>query len=267
MMRLLDVRRCFWPVFAAAAAVLVGVHVTQGQLTRGFVAKIEPAVTGEELNAQDDLWVFEVDFKPMRMVWVDLTDPKTGEKKRELIWYLVYRVVNRDLARPEDKSDTAPVNNEDPVPVSMFVPEFTLVTNDNDSQKSYDDVLLPEAQTAIILRERLQLKNSVEVVGEVPPATPKNAKDENAIYGLVMWRGVDPETDFFTVFMTGFSNGYSKRKGPDGQPQIWRRTIVQEYWRPGDRFFQNEKEIRPKGEPEWIYRPDPLKGAPVQAGS
>jgi hypothetical protein len=64
--------------------------------------------------------------------------------------------------------------------------------------------------------------------------------------------------------MTGFSNGYRKSNGPDGGTQISRRTIVQAYWRPGDRYFENEKEIRLKGEPKWIYRPDPLKEVAVQ---
>ncbi len=265
-MERVDVRRCFGAAFVVAAAVLTDVHVAQAQLTRGFVTRIEPAATGEELNAQKDLWVFEVDFKPMRMISLDVTDPKTRKKKRELIWYLVYKAVNRDLERPPDDSNTTPKNDEDEPPESYFIPEFTLVTNDNASQKFYDDVLIPEAQAAIIIRERLRLKNSVEVIGLIPPVTPRDAKDENAIYGVAMWRGIDPETDYFTVFMTGFSNGYQRKKGPDGQTQILRRTIVQEYWRPGDRFFQNEKEIRQKGEPKWIYRPDEPKDAAAQVG-
>ena len=71
-----------------------------------------------------------------------------------------------------------------------------------------------------------------------------------------MWEGVKATTDYFTVYMSGFSSGYKLGKGPDGNPLTLRRTIVQEYWRPGDRFDQSEQEFRRRGEPRWIYRVD-----------
>jgi len=99
-----------------------------------------------------------------------------------------------------------------------------------------------------------------------------------------MWQGVDATTDFFTIYMTGFSNGYIVRKGPDGKPLAWRRTIEQQFWRPGDRFDEREYEFRrrrrPKSEakskgektpqvddgPRWIYRPD-ASSKPAEAGT
>ena len=53
-------------------------------------------------------------------------------KKKELIYYLTCRAVNREIERKEDLSDTVPVNDydKDPVP-DLFIPQITLVSNDN----------------------------------------------------------------------------------------------------------------------------------------
>ncbi len=55
----------------------------------------------------------------------------------------------------------------------------------------------------------------------------------------------------------------------DDTTTIWRKTLVQKYWRPGDELEQNEREIRTQGEPRWIYRPDdiaaPKAAAPATA--
>jgi len=47
----------------------------------------------------------------------------------------------------------------------------------------------------------------------------------------------------------------------DKTSRVWRKTLVVHYWRPGDSFDQNEREIRQKGEPRWIYVPDDSRPA------
>tara|TARA_B100000029_G_scaffold350474_1_gene342883 strand:- start:2076 stop:3041 length:966 start_codon:yes stop_codon:yes gene_type:complete len=290
--------------------------------------------SGEELNQQTDLWVLEVRFKPLRLIRLNLTDPKTGKASPQLVWYLVYRAINRPLPIKGDPNGVAPINEFDPSPGKpIFAPEFTLVTNDNDGQKIYSDNIIPEAQSAIAARERLpQLKNSVQVVGPIPDATPKDAKqDTDPVYGVVTWTGIDPRTDNVTLYMSGFSNGYRYVRGPvpyatltqsltagtlrrstavwngvmtdnwtnmhdllqsskanaarkqaieasnwfyvvkpgaTGSPAnsiLWRKTLVQRYWRPGDAIDQDEAEFFLKGpndevyEPRWVYRPETLK--------
>lgn len=289
---------------------------------KGFDYLAVPFASGEERQAQTDLWVFELQFRTLRMMELNLTDPKTGEKKKELIYYLVYRAVNREIERKEDLSDTVPVNeyDKDPVP-DLFIPQITLVTNDNGKRTVVGDSVIPEAQAAIEVRERIRnLVNSVTVVRKIPPAVPLDATDPPAIYGVAMFRGVTDETDFFTLFLSGFSNGYKLVKGPvayadlqvladngeiavndqiwngsfetpwkaaaevgdlfeedelpppdadtsqwyytvppdkaDDNVTVWRKTLIQRYWRPGDKFEQNEREVRAQGEPKWIYRPD-----------
>jgi len=233
--------------------------------TEGFVETLGAHATGEELHAQHDLWVLEVSFRPMRMMPIEITDSKTGQTKRELVWYLIYKAINRPLPQQEDESDVRPVNEYDPVPADMFVPEFAIVTDDNTGQFVYPDEIMPEAQAAIARRERLPLKNSVEIVDVLPPITPPDARQQSPIYGVVTWRKIEAKTDFFKVFMSGFSNGYRIGKQPDGAPLAMRRTIMAEFWRPGDRFDQNEREFRVRTPAKWMYRPDEPEIQPAAA--
>ncbi|NOX54825.1 MAG: DUF4339 domain-containing protein [Planctomycetes bacterium] len=312
-----------WVLAIAVLAIGAGkvVQAADGGRTEGFDITIPATATAQELNYQYNFWVLEVHLKSLRMIQVPLPDPKTGTVRKELVWYLPYKVIRRPLADDESKADLEPANRFDPEPTPpIFAPEFLLVTEDNDAQKRYPDQIIPQAQAAIIKRERRELKNSVEIIGPLPPVTPPGAEKENALYGVAMWRGIDPDTDYFTIYLMGFSNGYKYVRGPvsyeqlkqlaaDGQltmsdqvwdtksdwigagevenlfdeskpppqdaektqwfytvtsdrlatgepAQIWRRTLRLQYWRPGDRFDQNEFEVRLRGEPTWIYRPD-----------
>ena len=69
---------------------------------RGFTIRVPSQASGEERNQQTDLWVLEVRFKPLRLVTINLTDPKTGKKSKQLVWYLLYRAVNRPLPNKGD---------------------------------------------------------------------------------------------------------------------------------------------------------------------
>ena len=199
-------------VFALLLGLSAGVFA-QDESRKEFplIAKVAP--TGEELSAQKRLWIMEVHLKPMRMISVTLTNPETGKQQQENVWYLVYKAINRPLPYKEDMTNTVAMNDDDQEPLpQLFVPIFTLRTDDITDgapvQKTYRDVILPEAQAAINQREGRQYKNTVEIMQPVPAATPEDQGDENAIYGVVMWRGVDRNTDYFTVYMAGFSNGY-----------------------------------------------------------
>lgn len=176
-----------------------------------LVAQVVP--TGEELSSQKRMWIMEVHMKPMRMIAVPLTNPETGKQQIENVWYIVYKAINRPLPYKVDMTNTASVNDDDQEPLpQLFVPVFTLRTDDvtggQPVQKTYRDVILPEAQVAIIRREGRAYRNSVEIIQRVPEPTPVDQGDANAIYGVAMFRGVDRATDYFTVYMAGFSNAY-----------------------------------------------------------
>lgn len=215
-----------------------------------LVAEVSPM--GEELSSQPNLWMMEVQMKPVRMISVTLTNPETGEQQVENVWYIVYKAVNRPLPFKQDMSDTAPQNDEDQEPLEpLFVPVFTLrtddITNGEPVQKTYQDVVLPEAQAAINRREGREYKNSVEIMQPVPEPTPKEQGDANALYGVVMWRGVDRNTDYFTIYMTGFSNGYRYVNDPVSFDRL-RELAENGELKPGDAVWDGAADIRTASE-------------------
>ncbi|HET6328778.1 MAG TPA: hypothetical protein VFG04_29105 [Planctomycetaceae bacterium] len=242
-------------VLAAIAAGLAfgAPSAVRAASDEGFSTVISPSFTGEELRYQQDLWALEVSIKPMRMVYVPVTNPKSGAKSNEMVWYLVYKIVNRPVVPPA-AADTEPVNIEDAPPPRIFSPRATLVLEDRDLHGAVNDSIVPEALQAIVARERLDLKTSVQITGPLPKVTPADAKKENVEYGVFMFRGVDPRTTAFSVYLSGFSNAYKLSKSEP--PTILRRTIVIPYRRPADEYDQFEKEIRQSGPARWIYVPD-----------
>jgi hypothetical protein len=231
----------------AAGALLALPRTGVPAIAPGVEITVPPLITGEERNAQPDIWALEVNFKPVRMILVDLPDQQTGKTSRELVWYLAYRAVVRPTSGLPDSSAKA---EERPT----FVPELTFVVEGRRGTKPYEDRILPIAQAAINKRERHDYKNSVEIVGPLPKVTPERSKKLNSLDGLAMWTGIDPDVVNFTIYMAGFSNGYRVGEGPNGKEIVTRRTLTQKFWRPGDRYEQHEEEIRIKDDPVWIYR-------------
>ena len=312
-------------------------------LQEGFEAIAPSFGTGEERQAQPDLWIFEVRVKQLRMLEIPITDPKTGTKKPELIYYLVYNAINRKIEARTDETNTIPVNDydRDPVP-DLFVPEIILTTQDAPptgvdpaswKNPSYMDTVIPEALAAIQRREGRRLQHAVELVQKIPEAYEANDLEATGLFGVAIFRGVDPETDYFRVSMSGFSNGYKLVNGPADYTQlstlaeskllrvndqlrlvatngewfaaarfenlfdpndppppgvendqwfytlaadkadetaiVWRKTILIDYWRPGDALDQNEREIRRRSEPRWEFVPDntPVDSEAVETAS
>src|SRR5690606_1180878 len=139
-----------------------------------------PIITGEEVSAQPDLWALEVRYKPIRMLSVEMPDPKTGKSSSQLVWYLAYRVVVRESSRVAEGTKDRPV----------FVPELPLVGEDQGHLRLYPDQVFPVAQAAINKRERHKYKNSVEIVGPLPAAASDNAKTFQSLDGVATWVGV-----------------------------------------------------------------------------
>ncbi len=277
---------CSLPLCAIAVSVLAGSTAEAQQKNDGFaqatgitisVAEMAGATQKQPdgtppnelfLPGYPNLWVMELQYKPIRMIRMPVRDPKTGQTNRELIWYMVWRGVRRDYTQffqdtTKDEliaklrnPDVLPQNPEDPAEPQLVSPHFTLVTTDEGDQKVYHDVLLPEVQRAIAQREGLNVRNSAQAIQEVPPLA-ENPADQVVIEGVALWRNVDPKTDYLSVFMSGLSNAYRVGKGPEGKMMVERKTVVQKFWRPGDEFEQDEREFRVQGKPEWIYRAEP----------
>jgi hypothetical protein len=94
------------------------------------------------------------------------------------------------------------------------------------------------------------------MAGPLPIATSSEPKEENERYGVFMFRGVNPRTTSFSIYLSGFSNAYRIGKDESGKPMVLRRTIHVPYRRFADKYDQFAKEIRQFGDPKWIYVPD-----------
>ena len=227
-------------------------------------------------------WCLELTFKPLRMMEVDIPQP-SGKMQRKLIWYMVYRVRNTGAGlvpkKLPDGTFTTEPGSTDKV---RFIPQFVLSTHDRDRQgepirKAYLDRIIPAALQPITRRELPggHLLNSVEMAERL--LAVENDRSSRGVWGLVTWEDVDPEIDFFSVYVGGLSNAIQWSDPPEaykpGNPPGTGRKFLQKklqlnFWRPGDAVAENEREIRfgiPPGKADfydcnegvayrWLYR-------------
>ena len=224
-----------------------------------------------------DLWIAEVQYKPVRHLFMNVTDPTTGETRRELVWYMIYRVIPRDytelagdsrdslltkLRNPNLKPDNT---IDSPEGFPLVLPRFVLRSDDAGEQQFYPDEVNLQIQRSVFMREfkersgDLKLLNSVQAISEVIAPVSVNDPDplQNAVYGVAVWRNVDPEIDYLTVIMSGFSNAYRISQNDAGETVFEHKVIEQKFGRPGDIYNQQESEFRVLGDPEWHYRQRP----------
>jgi hypothetical protein len=237
-----------------------------------------------------NLWIGEVQFKPLRLIRLSWTDARTGKTQQEIVRYMVYRMIRRDyteLAGAEKQElelkladpDNDPSNVLDPDdsrPLQM--PRFLLQAEEADGSvlASWQDEVNVSIQNAVFAREmgrrglNLRLFNSVEGLQEIgePVAAADADALQKAVYGVAVWRDVDDRADFFTVYMSGFSNAYKISTDASGDRVVEEKVVIQKFRRPGDEFRQEELEYRLVDEadldgngsketryPLWQYRP------------
>jgi hypothetical protein len=197
-----------------------------------------------ESNAQDaddihspnsKVWVLDFKFKDPRLIKVDV--PGRGQR---VCWYLWYQVIN-NTAQPH-----------------TFIPDFELVTTDRNTV--HHDQILPKVQESIQQLEDptdyLKIKNSVTIAAEPIPPSKKDA-EPRAVTGVAIWDDVDPDANYYTIFVSGLSNGWAVTDDPDkpGEKTVIRRKTLQlNFRRLGDRYYQRSEAIHFVQPPQWIYR-------------
>ncbi len=212
----------------------------------GLAAAINPneRLVKPESNAQDaddihsptsKVWVLDFKFKDPRLIKVDV--PGRGQK---VCWYLWYQVIN-NTSLPR-----------------TFIPDFELVTTDRHTV--HHDQILPKVQDAIRQLEDptdyLKIKNSVTIAAEPIPPSKKDA-EPRAVTGVAVWDDVDPDSNYYTIFVSGLSNGWAVTDDPDkpGDKSVIRRKTLQlNFRRLGDRYYQRSEAIHFVQPPQWIYR-------------
>lgn len=216
-----------------------------------------------------NIWCLELSFKPVRMIWVDVPTDE-GRFERKQIWYLLYRVKNtgKQVARTisadgEVKSEVVDVKE----PVS-FAPRIWLESWD--TGKAYPDRIIPVALPEIEQREDAgrRLLNAKEVLPEAParllttvemerdvPPSPEG--QDLGFWGVATWEDIDPTTDHFSIYIQGLTNAYQWIDAKNGDQYVYKKgdpigtgrkllqkTLRLNFWRPSDRFYEHESEIR-----------------------
>lgn len=167
-----------------------------------------------------------------------------------------------------------------------------IITEEERSVASYHDQMIPLALEPIARRESLgtQLETTVTI-------STKEIKPHETLWGVATWTDVDPRINQFSVIIAGLTNAYRWReKTPEDEEMnfqaisgvandpliqstaklikdsqdVMKKTFATEngvfaqkvlrlnFWRPGDQYDVNERQIRYglAGEPdyEWYYR-------------
>ena len=193
---------------------------------------------------ESKVWVLNFRFKDPRLITVDV--PGRG---RRVCWYMWYQVLNY-TGEPR-----------------AFIPDFQLVARDKN--KVYRDEVLPKVQDAIRQVEDpndyLKIKNSVTIAADtIPVSDPKGV--QRPVTGVAVWCDVDPDASYYSVFVTGLSNGWSLTDPipPDTEPVVRRKTLQLNFKRLGDRSFQDSRDLQFLPPAQWVYRATPMK-APASA--
>src|SRR5262249_27849569 len=122
----------------------------------------------------------------------------------------------------------------------------------------YHDEVLPKVQEAIQKLEDpldyLKIRNSVTIAAEPIPVSKADAVPK-AVTGVAIWTDVNPDSNRYSIFVSGLSNGWSLAEIPPDNRQVIRRKVLQlNFRRLGDRYYQNSEEIRFVPPAQWIYR-------------
>jgi hypothetical protein len=233
-------------VVCSAAAIGLGGFVLAGNPNEREVKPEANVQDGDDISSPDSkVWVLDFKFKDPRMITVDI--PGRGQR---VCWYLWYQVTNF---------------SKEP---RRFVPDFELVTRDKNSV--HHDQVLPKVQEAIRRIEDpsnySKIKNSVTIA--IDPIPPSNANAPRPVTGVAIWDDVDPESNVYSIFVSGLSNGWALTDPipPSTTPVVRRKTLQLDFKRLGDRYVQRSEDVRFLRS-EWIYRGSQIEvpGLPTAA--
>ncbi|MGD0900554.1 MAG: hypothetical protein ABR915_22200 [Thermoguttaceae bacterium] len=230
----------------------------------------------QDATFRHNVWALDFQFKPMRMIWVDL--PAPGERmQRKLVWYLVYSVTNPGkVYHPvEGKDGTYDVVTVDK-PL-RFIQTITMEVHNRIQDeaagftKVYSAKYLPLAVDAIRAREDRNRKflSSYEM-------SAKQIAVGETVWGVATWEDIDPRVVWFSVYVEGLTNALRWKDDPAKYAAVLKGTesgsyrtmfgkvLKVNFWRPGDEFLLTENQVRlgvpgqagKRGLPpcEWIWR-------------
>lgn len=201
---------------------------------------------GREVTLRHAVWGLEFSFKPVRTIKARI--PVKGKLEDQLVWYMVYRVryTGGDLL-PNETSVEAGTGVPNP-PKSVifksvrFLPRFTLISPELNVQ--YDSRILSTAKAPIANRERVgkPLLDTMQMAAT--EILPVSEAQDNSVWGIATWIGIDPRIDAFYVDVRGLTNAFHREINTSNQEVYLRKTLRIYFWRPGDTVNQELDIIR-----------------------
>ncbi|QEG42709.1 hypothetical protein [Roseimaritima ulvae] len=199
----------------------------------------------QQVILRREVYCLEFSFKPLRQIYVDVPQPN-NRMQRKLIWYMVFRVryLGGDLRAAEDSTTDSPYGRIEAISYKSrrFIPLVVLANQA--TGKEYLDRILPAVKSKIAMREKITapLYNTVEISAvPIPRSTDPAAP---GVWGLATWEDVDPNIDFFSVFVSGLTNAFERQEDTEGNVTFLKKTLQLNFYRPGDSVRQTEDEIR-----------------------
>lgn len=201
---------------------------------------------GSNVVLRHPVYGFEIGFKPVRMIEVDIPQP-SGKLQRKLIWYMLFslRYEGGDLQPKAEVDQFGASTFPKPERVSFnsrrIFPSFVLI--EKPTNKEYLDRIIPAAKQAIARREKVgaPIYDTLEL--QTLPVPKSTETDDKPIWGIATWENVDPRIDYFSVQVQGLTNAYRVEK-VDGKELYRRKTLQLNFWRPGDTLDEIADKIR-----------------------
>lgn len=201
---------------------------------------------GSNVVLRHAVYGFEIGFKPVRMIEVDVPQA-SGKLQRKLIWYMLYslRYEGGDLQPKPETDSFGAVTYPNPQRVSFnsrrVFPSFVLI--EKPTNKEYLDRIIPAAKEAIARREKVgaPIYDTMEL--QTIPIPRSTEVDDKPVWGIATWENVDPRIDYFSVQVQGLTNAF-RIEEVDGKKLYRRKTLQLNFWRPGDTLDEISDKIR-----------------------
>ena len=248
---------------APGAMITIDPNATPGQTVNWNdvveILAVDPKLDfAKDVPFRREIWALEFQFKPMRIVDVDL--PQPGDRmQRKPIWYMLYKVTNTGKALQPVPTENGKFDLKTVDKPVRFIPTFLLEIPA--LGKSYRDRVIPIAVAAVRMREdpNREIFNTADI--------PRELKVGESAWGVATWEDIDPKVTRFSVFAAGLTNAQRWSDDPGkfqpGKPlgtgrHLSSLNLKLNFRRPGDEFRVTESQIL-YGDPDdvdysWEYR-------------
>ena len=205
---------------------------------------------------RDNVWQYEFAFSGLRQAKLKVPNSSGGLSNRN-VWYMIYRI--RDTGKtmtfeqvkqnPEFEHLENDLKLDQPLPSEekKFLPRFSLEGwVPNAKGNGYQKVVYRDQICPVVLEQIRQREDANQVLldthqmstAKIPVA--KNESDPG-VWGVAIWKDVDPRIDFVSVFVKGLTNAFRLGRSLDDPSKL--KTLQLNFWRPGDSVAQQDDRI------------------------